>query len=1322
MFRRKIVFSIVLALFLILPSVQAQDLPPIAYGDSLRGQIEDSAQGVVYTFEAKAGDRVVADAESNSIDVYMRLGNSNGDIVAENDDISQSNLNAHIEFTIEEDGVYLLAVLGYSTGPYTVTLVNASGSSQDSSQTNQNVDGLTYGSEVSSSAVDMQNPVVFSFSGEAGDNVVITAQSSDVDTYLVLADANGNSLAENDDISQDNTNAQIQTSLPANGDYLIGVYGYTSGAFTLSLDTNSGSTPTQPVSDTGIGGDVTTGQINNDQYYVQIPLNGVREGDTIVVDARATSGNLDGYLGLFLGDTVVAENDDRAQGDSDPLIEYPKAQAGDYMVVVTRYGFQDGETSGSFEVAVKVNSGNGSTLVTNTQPVTSNPVASGYPEISPTANIADWTILYYVGADNNLEDAMLNDINEFELAGGSNSQVKIVALVDRSEEFDSSNGDWTDTRLMEVGRDTSRDHTTQFPPTVDSVVLADLGELDTSYGNNLLDFLVWGIESYPAQHYAVILNDHGGGWLGTVVDDASGGTILSIGSLDRTFKAALQNTGLSKFDLLINDSCLMSNVDHYGLMAKYFDYAIGSPETTFNPSFDMTLLLNELNDNPNIDIGKLGKDIADKYIVDMAQFSPNQLPIVTANVTDLRNYDDVVNAIEGFAGLVNENPDAYASFLGQVRSNTYIYSFFMPEDQFGPQTNIDIGDFMNVVIANSNDRALVNAAQGVVNAMRASLMYGTAGEHVVKWTSYYNAYFPARGTDFNPNYVEETPLQNWAQMLRNFYGSVSPQSRGFRGVQGAPPLAPSAIPNVRITNIFPQETSVAFPTTVSMEVTGRNIAQGNFTVDWISPNGTAVRLETSRIVTEVVENNVVDFVNKWNPGVDDSDFTWDVKLPVVSDGQTSQFEQVVTSDGVSSIAGRYQYPGQTDWVDVTVIFDDDGNTGSVMSRNPGSQALANVTLRAGGTFQSYLSVVTPDGRIELQEGTSYNWPENGITWEYQPAPTGNYNLGFLIEAVGGVTGFASTPVKVNNDNINPDLRGYVDDDWGFIFQHPSKDWFSVSYFPDSDFLQTSNFDNSDYMFVYPVYETEDNLQGIAQSVLDKFSLDMDGRARRFEVAGKDALEFRFNYSNDSGDFSGHAFAVYIEDLQLGLVFSAEATDERRTDDLYQLFLDHLSFFDAQAIKAQDTGVWGSDTYTAESSYPVREDWLPGFENGLWWTYAPDNAENSATFANVTVLVETEDDAKAVLESLLSQEVESKDGYKLLGQEVYYGELNTWETARFTHDGPNGEEVTGQLYVTVKNNTPYVLWFGAPSREFTQAFEEVFTVMLDGFEIKEASES
>lgn len=65
---------------------------------------------------------------------------------------------------------------------------------------------------------------VYTFEGKAGDSVGIFAQSEDFDTYLILVDAEGNKVGENDDF--EGTNAGIFLMLPNNGLYGVLVNNY----------------------------------------------------------------------------------------------------------------------------------------------------------------------------------------------------------------------------------------------------------------------------------------------------------------------------------------------------------------------------------------------------------------------------------------------------------------------------------------------------------------------------------------------------------------------------------------------------------------------------------------------------------------------------------------------------------------------------------------------------------------------------------------------------------------------------------------------------------------------------------------------------------------------------------------------------------------------------------------------------------------------------------------------------------------------------------------------------------------------------------------
>ncbi|PKP54790.1 hypothetical protein CVT91_18230, partial [Candidatus Atribacteria bacterium HGW-Atribacteria-1] len=99
----------------------------------------------------------------------------------------------------------------------------------------------------------------------------------------------------------------------------------------------------------------------------------------------------------------------------------------------------------------------------------------------PKDNTAEWTVMVYLDADNNLESAGINDINEMEMVGSS-SDVNIVVQVDRvpysvlaanneGHLDDSSNSNWTNTRRYYITQDFD-------PYQISSDLKSELGELN----------------------------------------------------------------------------------------------------------------------------------------------------------------------------------------------------------------------------------------------------------------------------------------------------------------------------------------------------------------------------------------------------------------------------------------------------------------------------------------------------------------------------------------------------------------------------------------------------------------------------------------------------------------------------------------------------------------------------------------------------------------------------------------------------------------------------------------------------------------------------
>ena len=75
--------------------------------------------------------------------------------------------------------------------------------------------------------------------GKAGESFMINLKSDEFDTFVAVVDSSGKTIGENDDISQSDSNSQIEITLPADGVYNVIVNTYDEngmGEYILTVD------------------------------------------------------------------------------------------------------------------------------------------------------------------------------------------------------------------------------------------------------------------------------------------------------------------------------------------------------------------------------------------------------------------------------------------------------------------------------------------------------------------------------------------------------------------------------------------------------------------------------------------------------------------------------------------------------------------------------------------------------------------------------------------------------------------------------------------------------------------------------------------------------------------------------------------------------------------------------------------------------------------------------------------------------------------------------------------------------------------------------
>lgn len=236
--------------------------------------------------------------------------------------------------------------------------------------------------------------------------------------------------------------------------------------------------------------------------------------------------------------------------------------------------------------------------------------------LAKAAEPKDWTILYCLDGNNDLEPYILQNVLEMETVGSS-PEVNIVAQLSRaprsaiyekkSREKTGIDGDWVGCRRYLISQnpdaDNNPDKKISSTPLLDSPATPNHGDPRT-----LSEFLIWGITNFPAKHYMVVISDHGEGFRGTGFDKFYGDH-LDLPELRQALETARAQTGI-KPDLITFDTCLMAHAETAYQLKDAAQFMVASEELVGAEGLPNIALLKHLKENPHTD----GRALASKLV------------------------------------------------------------------------------------------------------------------------------------------------------------------------------------------------------------------------------------------------------------------------------------------------------------------------------------------------------------------------------------------------------------------------------------------------------------------------------------------------------------------------------------------------------------------------------------------------------------------------------------------------------------------------------------------------------------------------------------
>lgn len=393
-----------------------------------------------------------------------------------------------------------------------------------------------------------------------------------------------------------------------------------------------------------------------------------------------------------------------------------------------------------------------------------SPTITSSPADSSPKAVADWTIIVYLDGDNNLASYYQTDFS-YICNAGSSSQVQVLVLFDKD-----SNGD------------TKAYHVLQNNPVEIALASIDANwsnEVNMGSASSLYSFAKFCIDNYPAEHYMVVPQDHGGAWVGCCWDDTSNSHI-DIAGLKTAFSAMKARIG-HNVDLVLFNDCLMSNVELLNQVSPYVDYAVGSETIGWTNNFAYVYddIINGMKSNPSVTPRQLAVSLAqDCNLVDDSSHMTQAEAAV-----DLTRFDHLRNDMDNLSARMASVYDTYKSQFDSIRAACADF-----EGPYGSQYDrqIDLGDFIARVNSTSSDLQCRVLAGIVKDELGPK---GGSDQSIIlvgRWTSSVSfcygisVYFPLTTSQWASYYTTGNDFcaqTHWDEFLQEYLGTgISPDA------------------------------------------------------------------------------------------------------------------------------------------------------------------------------------------------------------------------------------------------------------------------------------------------------------------------------------------------------------------------------------------------------------------------------------------------------------------------------------------------------------------------------------------------------------------
>lgn len=363
----------------------------------------------------------------------------------------------------------------------------------------------------------------------------------------------------------------------------------------------------------------------------------------------------------------------------------------------------------------------------------------------------EWTFLLFLNGHNNLSSFGTMNLKDMEKSG-STDQVNMVVEWGKSDD--------TKTHRLLVEKSTD-------PTKVTSPMLMSRENVDMGDYRNLVDFVKWGVQNFPAKHYFVAVWNHGSGWhFQNMMRSGTGFQITDISFDDETGNhITTEQLGLAmneikayigrKVDIYGSDACLMQMIEVAAEMKDSVNYFVGSQDLEPGEGWPYAPFMQAWTANPSISAKDLSILLSKEYLKAYSGGVYGRSN-VTFSALDVTQLDALNNST---AALATHLKSLDATALKKVKAAANAAQDFYYSDYK------DLGDFVKRIEA-----LQINADAQLLSQVKTDLskvVLTTDNSAAFAGATGLSIWMPSYSSSYMERYkgLEFDKLTNWSSLI-----------------------------------------------------------------------------------------------------------------------------------------------------------------------------------------------------------------------------------------------------------------------------------------------------------------------------------------------------------------------------------------------------------------------------------------------------------------------------------------------------------------------------------------------------------------------------